>query len=140
MGPAGAAISVLLSTITILAGAIVVLFKQNNGHNKARLAEREVLIKVIEANNTALNKSAEATEERNRVTQELANAIDKQASAFTIVNERVGLYHEDNKEKLKDLSAVVGSTAEALRVNTGMLTEVRNGNLALQTTLQRRRT
>lgn len=132
MGAAGAAISVLLTAVTGCVAAIVVLWKQNNTHNKDRAAEREVLINLIAANNTALNKNSEATEERNKVTQELADAIAKQASAFEMVNQRVGFYHEANTEKLKDLREVVASGAEAVRVNTGMVTEVRNGNILLQ--------
>lgn len=140
MGAAGAAISILLTAISILGTVITILFKQNNAHNKARLAEREVLIKLVESSNSAFNKNSEATEERNKVTQELADAIAKQAQAFELVNQRVGFYHEANTEKLKDMREVVASGADAMRVNTGMLTEVRNGNLLMQATINEMKT
>jgi hypothetical protein len=135
LGAAGAAISVLMTTIGVLGGAIVVLDRRNKSSadatNKARMAEREIMIKMLEASNTAINRSSEASEQRNEVTQQLADAIKSQATVFAIVNERVSLYHADNKEKLKDVSDVVGAMADALRVNTGVVTEVRNQNIAV---------
>jgi uncharacterized protein HemX len=139
MGVAGAAISILLTTITLLGTVIVALWKQNNAHNKARLSEREALIKIVESNNTALNRNSDATEERNRVTQELADAIGKQAAAFEMVNQRVEFYHSDNRDKLSDVRKVIDSMSDALRVNTGMVTDVRNGNIAILNAVQQRR-
>lgn len=131
MGAAGAAISVLLTAITGCVSAIVLLYRENKKLNAERRTESAAVIKLIESNNTALNKVADSTEERNKVTQELADAIKAQASAFEMVNQRVGFYHEANTDKLKDLREVTASQAEAVRVNTGMVTEVRNGTLAM---------
>jgi predicted house-cleaning noncanonical NTP pyrophosphatase (MazG superfamily) len=138
MGPAGAAIWVLMGTITIMAGAVVALWRQNNAATKARLAERDIFAKIVESNTTALTKNADATSQRNLVTEELSDAIKSQATSATMVNERVSLYHGDNKEKLKDVIEVVSSMAEAVRVNTGMVTEVRNGNITILNKLERR--
>ncbi len=140
MGAAGAAISVLLTAVAALSGAVVFQWRQANQINGLRLKERDALNKALSDNTAAINGMTRATEERNRVTQELADAIALQASAFERVNDRVGFYHEDNKEKLSDIRKVVESMAEAVRVNTGMVTEVRNGNLTIQQSLQRRRT
>ncbi|MEK9280972.1 MULTISPECIES: hypothetical protein [unclassified Bradyrhizobium] len=41
-----------------------------------------------------------------------------------MVNQRIEFYHESNIERLKDLVTVVGSQAEAVRVNTGIVTEL----------------
>lgn len=142
-GAAGAAISVLMGTVSILAGAVVVLYKRNNSTidetTKARIAERDVFAKLIGDTNTALNGVIDVNEQRNRVTEELSDAIKSQGTTFAIVNERVSLYHTDNKEKLKEVHDVVGSMADAVRVNTGMVTEVRNGQLAIAQKLDRRR-
>lgn len=140
LGPAGAAIYVLLATVVALAGVVVFLFRQisnlNTQLNAERRSESAVVIKLIESNNTALNKFADSTDERNKVTQDLADAINAQAAAFEMVNQRVGFYHEANTEKLKDMRDVVAAGAEAVRVNTGMVTEVRNGNLAIAARLE----
>jgi methyl-accepting chemotaxis protein len=109
----------------ILMVIAVFQFRQNSAMNKERLAETGVLAKLIEANNTALNKNAAATEERNRVTQDLADAIAKQASAVELVNQQVGFYHETNTEKLKDLREVAASSAEATRQTAGRETPSR---------------
>ncbi|MGY3387798.1 hypothetical protein ACVWW6_000389 [Bradyrhizobium sp. USDA 3311] len=50
-----------------------------------------------------------------------------------MVNQRIEFYHEGNIEKIKDLVLALGSHAEAVRVNTGIVTETRNGNTAIQT-------
>ncbi|MET4720750.1 uncharacterized protein YlxW (UPF0749 family) [Bradyrhizobium japonicum] len=133
MGPAGAAITVLMAVVTALAGAIVYLFKQNTKLHIERRAESLAVIKLIESNNTALTKVADSTDERNRVTQELAEAIKVQAQAFEMVNQRIEFYHDGNIEKLKDLATAFASHADAVRVNTAMVTEARNASQAAVT-------
>lgn len=130
MGPAGAAITVLMAVVTTLAGVIVYLFKQNTKLHLERRVESAAVIKLIESNNTALTKVADSTDERNRVTQELAEAIKAQAQAFEMVNQRIEFYHDGNIEKLKDLATAFASHADAVRVNTGMVTEARNASQA----------
>lgn len=130
MGVAGAVISVLMVVVTTLAGVIVYLFKQNTKLHIERRAESAAVIKLIESNNTALTEVARSTDERNRVTQELAEAIKAQAQAFEMVNQRIEFYHDGNIEKLKDLAVAFASHADAVRVNTGMVTETRNAGQA----------
>lgn len=131
MGAAGAAISVLLTTVTACVTAIIFLYRQNNKLNAERRTESGTVIKLMENTNTALKSVADSSEQRNKVTQDLADAIRTQAAAFEMVNQRIEFYHDGNVEKLKDLREVVASHAEAVRVNTGMVTEVRNGNIAI---------
>lgn len=131
MGFTGAVIAALLATILALVGAIVFLFRGHNTLHLERRAEGGAFIKVIEANNTALTKNAEATEERNKVTSELADAIAKLAAAFELVTQRVDFHHEDNKEKLKDLIQSFSSIADAIRTNSGIVTDVRNGHASV---------
>jgi hypothetical protein len=133
LGLAGAAIYVLLTTVGALCGVIVFLFRQNNKLNAERRAESAIMIKLIESNNSALGRFASSTDERNRVTQDLADAIAAQAAAFEMVNQRVGFYHEANTEKLKDMRDVVAAGAEAMRVNSGIVIEVRNGHVQIST-------
>lgn len=135
MGVAGAAISVLMAVVATLAGVIVFLFKQNTKLHLERRAESAVVIKLIESNNTALSKVADSTDERNKVTRELAEAIETQAHAFEMVNQRIEFYHSGNIEKLKDLTTAFGSHADAVRVNTGVVTEARNASQTASTTL-----
>ncbi|MCP1852769.1 MULTISPECIES: hypothetical protein [unclassified Bradyrhizobium] len=127
-GPAGAVIAVLLATIPVLAGAIVVLFKANNRLHIERKEELARFSKLVEANNAALTKVAESTEERNRVTEALAEAIKVQATAFEMVNQRIEFYHGNNIEKLKDLIGTFASQADAVRVLTGMVTLARDNS------------
>ncbi|WP_454629499.1 hypothetical protein [Bradyrhizobium cenepequi] len=131
MGIAGAVIAVLLTSISGCLAAIVYLFSQNNKLHLERRVETNAVVKLIESNNAALSKVADSTDERNKVTQELAEAIKVQAQAFEMVNQRIEFYHEGNIEKLKDLATAFGAHAEAVRANTGMVTEVRNGSLSV---------
>lgn len=130
MGAAGAAITVLMTVVSALAAVIVYLFKQNTKLHLERRAESAAVVKLIESNNTALTKVADSTDERNRVTQELAEAIKAQAVAFEMVNQRIEFYHDGNIEKLKDLAIAFASHADAVRVNTGVVTEARNASQA----------
>lgn len=136
MSPAAAAaISVLMTVVGALVTAIIFLFRQNGKLNVERRAEGGAFIKVIEANNTALNKTSAATEDRNKVTSELADAIKVLAAAFELVTQRVDFHHEDNKEKLKDLIQSFSSMSEAMRTNTSMSVDVRNGHTQLSQTI-----
>jgi hypothetical protein len=131
LGSAGAAILVLLTTVSGLAGVIAFLFRQNGNLNSERRGENAAVVKLLADNNAAMEKFAVSMRERNKATQDLAEAITAQAQAFEMVNQRVAFYHEANTEKLRDLRDVVAASADALRVNTGMVTDVRNGNSKL---------
>lgn len=135
MGAAGAAITVLMAVVSALACVIVYIFKQNTNLHLERRAESAAVVKLIESNNTALTKVADSTDERNRVTQELAEAIKAQAQAFEMVNQRIEFYHDGNIEKLKDLATAFASHADAVRVNTGVVTEARNASQAAVTSI-----
>lgn len=140
LGVAGAIISVLLTIVVpSLVAAVIFLFKKIMSMNDARVAERDQFANLVASNSAALNKNAEAILRQSTVQEKLADAIEAFSVDTRMTNDRVNLYHSDNKDKLKDLDQVVGSMAEAVRVNTGIVTEVRNGNLQIIQTLQRRR-
>lgn len=135
-GAAGAVILVLLAVvIPSLVGVIYLQYRQNCKLNETinteRRAESALIIRLGEATNTALARFSDASEKRNAITSELADTIQEQARAFAMVDQRIGFYHDANVDKIKDLSQVVASVAEALRNNTGIVTEVRNSNLAI---------
>lgn len=126
MGPAGAAISVMMAAITALTGAVVIQWKQSNKVYSYRIAERDTLNKALTDNTAAINAMARATEERNRVTEELAEAIAKLASAFERVNDRIEMQHTVLKDETQRQGLVISAVAEAMRNVTGIVTDVRN--------------
>ena len=88
--------------------------KRRKANSRLHVERKEELArfsKLVEANNAALTKVAESTEERNRVTEALAEAIKVQATAFEMVNQRIEFYHNGNIEKLKDVALAMGSQA-----------------------------
>lgn len=126
MGPAGAAISVLLTFITVLGTAVGIQWRQANKVYGYRLAERDTLNKALTDSTTAINSMIKATDERNRVTDELADAIGSQASAFDRLNDRQQMQHEVLKDEVQRQGMVISAASEATRINTGILTDIRN--------------
>src|SRR3954471_23995277 len=102
MGAAGAAISVLLTAIGGLVTAVVFQYKQGNKVYGYRLAERDTLNKALTDNTAAIHAMTRTAEERNKATQELADAIEKMASAFERLNDRLAMQHDVQKDQLKD--------------------------------------
>jgi hypothetical protein len=109
-----------------LAYAVRWLIKSANEVNNSRLGERDVLIKTIEANTTAIKENAKVTEARNAVTQDLAAAIVKQAGAFEVFIQKTEFYQESLKEKVQDQKLTIDALAESNRVNTGILRDIRD--------------
>jgi len=133
LGPSGAFISLMSTAILGLSGAVALQWKHANKVYGYRLAERDTLKDALNGNTKALADMTRATEDRNRATEELAEAIDKLAQAFERMNDRLMMQHDVMKEQgkdqasaIKDQVEVISSLADAMRVNTGMLTEVRN--------------
>ena len=132
-GPAYAFISMMAGTIVVLAGAVGVQWKQANKVYGYRLAERDTLRDALNASTKAQEAQTRATEERNRVTEELTQAIRDLASAFDRQNEREKLQQEhEARERSRDevhsaaMVATISSLAEALRNNTGIVTDIRS--------------
>lgn len=132
-GPASAFIGMLVTAIGALATAVGLQWKQANKVYGYRLAERDTLRDALNGATKAQEAHTRATEERNRVTEELADAMRALAAAFDRLNERLTMQHDHHKEHDRDhlrlieaQTATIGSLAEALRVNTGIVTDIRN--------------
>lgn len=133
LGPSGIFISMMATAITALGSAVAVQWKQAAKVYGYRLAERDTLRDALNGNTKAVENFTRASEERNRVTEELADAIVKLAAAFDRQNDRLVLQHEVMKDQgrnqshsIDDMIKAIGSMADAVRVNTGMVTDVRN--------------
>lgn len=126
MGQAGAAISILMTTISALATAVVVQYRQGNKVYGYRLAERDTMNKALTDSSAAINAFTKEAEERNRVIEELADSLGKQASALNHLIELLKMHHDAMKDEVKDQTKTIGSLADAIRVNTGMVTDARN--------------
>lgn len=117
-----------LAGLVIVALGYAVMYQHSFGVkvNESRLSEKELLIKTIEANTSAVRENARATEERNRVTEHLADAIEKLATAFEVFALKAETHHENVREKLSDQKLVIDSVAEASRTNTGVIRDLRS--------------
>jgi peptidoglycan hydrolase CwlO-like protein len=122
MGPAGAAISVMLTAVTALVGAVVFQWTQANKVYGYRPAERDALNKALTDSSAAINAFTKIHEERNEKVSELVDVITRQ----TIGLEHLKTQFDDQKECIKDQTKVIGSLAEAVRTSTGILTDTRN--------------
>lgn len=125
-GAASAFIGMMATAIVALAGAVGIQWKHSSKVYGYRLAERDTLRDALNGNTKAVENFTRATEERNRVTEELAEAIDKLAQAFERQNDRLVMHHESVREQGKDAVKVIGEMAEALRNNTGIVTDIRS--------------
>lgn len=113
----------------VIAALAYTVFQQNKTAsqvNNYRLAERDVLIKALESNTTAIRENARVTEARNIVTQDLADAISKQAGAFDIFLQKTEFHQANVRESLSDQAKVFAAFSESNRVNTGILRDVRD--------------
>ncbi len=117
-----------------LAGVVIAalgyaVYQQNKSAtevNNHRLGERDVLIKALEANTTAIRENAKVTEARNIVTQDLAEAITKQASAFDVFLQKTEFYQTNLKDSVQKQSQLFEAFAESNRVNSGILRDIRD--------------
>lgn len=133
LGLAGLVISVMGTTIVGLAGFIVIQWKsQGRAAAKTtadRLAERDILTSALNNAAKAIDAITRASEARNAVTEELADAIAGWTASNEVIKERMSLQHDANTEKLRDIKLVVASLSESIRTLTAMVTEVRNWTL-----------
>jgi hypothetical protein len=117
-----------------LAGVVIfslgfVVWKQNRDAfevNNHRLAERDVLIKALESNTTAIRENAKVTEQRNQVTQDLAEAISKQAGAFDIFLQKSEFHQGNTRDTLQAHAKALEAFSESNRINSGILRDVRD--------------
>lgn len=112
-----------------IAALSLAVYQQNksaNLVNNARLSERDVLIKALESNTTAIRENAKVTEQRNVVTEALAEALSKQAGVFDVFLTKTEFYQTAIKDTMSSQSKVMDALAESNRVNTGILRDVRD--------------
>lgn len=109
-----------------LGWAVLQQWRTANRINETRLNERDVLIQALQNNTQATKDNAVAIALRNEVTEELSKTIEKQALIIELFMQKMEIHDTGLKEKLSDFKLTVDSIAEASRVNTGVLREVRD--------------
>lgn len=94
--------------------------------NEARLKDSVVLVNALNANTQATLENAKATSERNAVTQDLAEAIAKQAGAFDVFLQKADFHQNNAKDTLQVQAKALEAFAESNRVNSGILRDIRD--------------
>jgi Cu/Ag efflux pump CusA len=125
LGLPGAIIIVLMFVISMLTTAIIFMQKHANKVYGYRLRERDVLNKALSDSTVVLQQMVRASEERNEVTEGLADVTRKQAVAFDQVNERIKVHYEVMKDDLSRLAQVATAIAEAVRNINGICDALR---------------
>jgi flagellar capping protein FliD len=125
--------------IFLLVGAVVALWKMNsvkdrqlNRLHAERAAEREVLVRLVEGANLATMVTANATEKRNEIMDDLGKALTSQANAVERYDDRVKSQAEMLKDKFADFRHVVDSFGESNRVVSGLVADIRNSMIKLE--------
>jgi ABC-type phosphate transport system auxiliary subunit len=131
MGVEGAIITVLMFVVSLLAGVIVIQWKQANKIYGFRLSERDTLNKALTDSTTSLRDMFKAAEERNEIVDNLSDVIEKQAAAFDAVAERVRLQYEVMRDDQKAVSQIVSALSESVRTVSSKVEEVKSGMPAI---------
>jgi hypothetical protein len=131
-GLAGVVIFVLAGVVTMLWRRIGEKDNDLAKLNAERATERETLIKLIENGNASATVTANATEKRNEIIDDLAKAITVQANAVERYNDSVKYQAEMLKSSFTDFKTVVDSFAESNRTNTGFFADLRSAMSNLQ--------
>jgi uncharacterized protein YukE len=128
--------------IFLLVGAVVALWqmyklkdRQLNKLHAERAAEREVLVRLVESANLATMVTANATENRNEIMEDLGRALTNQANAAERYDDRVKGQAEMLKEKFADFKHVVDSFGESNRVISGLVSDIRNSIVKLESAI-----
>lgn len=126
LGAAGTFISLMATAIVALASAVGIQWRQANKVYGYRLTERDTLKDALNGNTKAMADQTEAAKERNRVIEDLAEAVEKLAVAFDRMNDRLVYQYEQTRDQRRDEVQVISEMAQAVRTQTAMLTDVRN--------------
>lgn len=126
MGFTGAVIAVLLSTVGVLSGAIVVMWRKANDVTSSRLKERETFVSTITDTNHTLRGMLTAMQERNDVTEDLAKAMTAQSSQSHLWSEKIKMQYEVMREDHARMATVVGSLSDAVRTISQTTAETKN--------------
>lgn len=115
----------LAGVVIFVLGLIVwVMYKSSVEVNNARLGERDILIKAIEANTQAARENAKATEDSNVVNKALADAITAQAATAQLFMQKIEMNNDSIKEKLADIKLVIDAMSQATLVANGTLRDI----------------
>lgn len=126
MGASGAAITVLMTTVSALAAVVVYQNKRAEKINGHRLTERDTLNKALTEASAALLRISDVTKERNNLTNELAEAIQAQSIAFERLRDKIEFQYVSLKEETQRQSMIVSAVAESSRTTAAQLMDVRN--------------
>lgn len=133
LGPIGTFVGMMATAIVALSTAVGVQWKSANKVYGQRIAERDDYRDTLNANTKAVENFVRTSEQRNQITEELAAAVAKLAAVFERLNDRLEMQHDWVKENARDrirdnddMIKTVASMADAVRVNTGMVTDVRD--------------
>lgn len=124
MGIQGAIISVLMGTITLLAGVIVIQYKHNNKVYGYRLRERDTLNKALTDSTNAQLALMKAVEEYGDITSSLSGVVERQSVAFNSLSERVKTQYDVIKDENSRILIVIDAISASLRVISGQMTDL----------------
>jgi hypothetical protein len=105
----------------VLGYSVYYLVDSSVSINKDRLGEREILIRALDSNTNAVRDNAAATNDRNQVTKDLAQATEKQAVVLEMFIQKIQFQQDILREKLQDQKVVIDSLALANRVNSAAI-------------------
>jgi hypothetical protein len=126
MGVDGAIISVLLLTITGLLGVIKVQWNNDRKVYGYRLQERDTLRDALNSAAKVLEEHVKAARERNELTEEQADLIEKQVHSFELLKVTVVSHYDNIKEHNSTASQAVTSMSDAIRTLISMVQENRH--------------
>lgn len=126
MGLPGAIIFVLLLTIAALVAYIKSMQAKADKVYGYRLGERDTLGKTLSDTAQVLQGVLEATDERNEITEEQADLIQKQAQAFELLKVTILAQYDNIRDHNTAASMAVTAMAEAIRQLSSMIVENRS--------------
>lgn len=122
LGLPGAIIIVLMAVAITLGGVIFAMWKHSNKVYGYRLQERDTLNKALTDSSKVLADMQQATEERNDLTQDQADLLNKQSAAFEVLKVTILAQYDTIKSNDLVVAQTVTAMAEAIRVLTSIVT------------------
>lgn len=117
-----------LAGLVILALGWTVLQQQKiiGRLNESRLKDLQLVLTALNNNTEATKDNAEAIDRRNEVTEELARSFERQSLVFELLTAKLEMHDKTNMDLQSDFKLTINSIAEATRVNSGILREIRD--------------
>lgn len=125
MGVPGGIIFVLLLTVSGLIAYVKSLHTKADKVYGYRLQERDTLNKALTDTAKVLEDVLEQVEERNELTSEQAELIQKQSAAFELLKVTILAQYENIKDHNSASAGAVTAMAEAIRTLSAMVVENR---------------